>query len=110
MDRVRQLAGKMDVHDSSPESKEREQEQALLNEQGDGDRHSEQDSEKGSETQFIDTRRPQRPWIRWILATLLFVVYTALLSDFLTREPSELQCAKKLTVYCEYTGDKTHLC
>lgn len=104
MDKVRQLVG-ADMPDSSIERKEGQQGESLLNRQLDAEQHSEQ----GSETWYSGARRPQRPWTQWMVSTVLFVLYFILLVAYLKKEPSELQCAEKLTVWCKYNRDSMHL-
>lgn len=97
MDALRRLMGSSDREPSFKEE-EGAQDRFLLAEDG-GDASDPGDRPA---TPLPVKRRAQWPAMCWMLSTVMLGLYSVLLTLFVLKKPSDLACAKQLSLWCKW--------
>lgn len=96
MDIIRRLLGAGDTYNSL--SKEGDsQDRMLLS----GQDRVDQDFEEEQTRSGRQTQGSARPWARWAVSTLLFGLYSVLLTAYVNKRQSDALCGKQLSVWCK---------
>ena len=96
MDILRRLPG---ATTDGPLSKEEDgQNRSLLAEEG----GVASDSDEGSRIITPHKHRSRWPAMCWMLSSVILGLYSVLLTLYVTKKPSDLACAKQLSMYCRW--------
>lgn len=94
MQLLRRLLGS--TYDSTSFKEEGYQDGLLLAEDG----RDTSDPGDGPGTPLPVKQRSQWPAMCWVLSTVMLGLYSVLLTLYVTKKPSDLACAKQLSVWC----------
>lgn len=99
MDTLRRLAGA--TAGGLLTKEEVGQDRYLLAEDGGGT----SDSEEESRILTLHRHKPRWPAMFWMMSSLFLSLYSVLLTIYAMKKPSDLACAKQLSVWCKWEKD-----